>query len=90
MPPSFIQQLAMQAKLNMFLGRDVYDRLFLGVEFGDFSRGFLHVRVRSEFSADQIEAGYLPVVAATAESILGRPVRYVNVLPKSMRGQSAR
>ena len=87
MPLAFTQQLAMQAKLNMFLGRDVYDRLFLGVEFGDFSRGVLHVRVINEFSAEQIECCYLPILAAVAEDILHEPVRYVNVLPRSIRGQ---
>jgi len=87
MPLSLIQQLAMQAKLNMFLGRDVYDRLFLGVEFGDFSRGVLHVRVANDFSAEQIECNYLPALAAVAESILDEPVRYVNVLPRSISGQ---
>jgi hypothetical protein len=84
------QQLAIQAKLNMLLGRAAYDTLFLGVEFSQVSPDVLQVWVRSEYCATQIEARYLAAVVTAAERVLRAPIRYVNVSPRIIGGWTIR
>ena len=79
MLPSLAQQHAMQARLNMLLGRDAFDSLFPGVEFGELRKDTIDVWVRSDRSACHIESRHLAVLATVVENTLRTPVRYVNL-----------
>ena len=76
------ENYAVQAKLNLMLGAKEYDSLFLGFECGEFIEDVVHVYTRSEYQAVRIEKRYKPQVAIAVESIIRRPVKRVNVLPR--------
>jgi hypothetical protein len=76
------ENYAVQAKLNLMLGAKEYDSLFLGFECGELIEDIVHVYARSEYQATRIEKCYTPHVAIAVESILRRPVKRVNVLPR--------
>jgi len=82
MLPTRIQQFAMQAKLNMYLGASAFDRIFMGAEFTEAKNGILYIRVRSEYHASQLTREHVNVLAAVAEDILGERVAFVDVLPR--------
>jgi hypothetical protein len=54
----------MQAKLNMHLGAEVFDRIFVGAEFNHAWQGVLYVRVRSEYSARQLTKKHVNLLAS--------------------------
>jgi hypothetical protein len=80
--PTEPQQLAVQARLNMLLGRTVFDKYFLGFEIRDVRDHTINVVVQGQVRAEAIEANYSLHVAIVAESILRHPIKFVNVLPK--------
>jgi len=82
MIPSKAQQQAIEAKLNFLLGAEEFDRLFLGFICGDVDGDVINVFVENENRAAEIEAKYSWHVAVIVESVLKRPVKLVNVLPK--------
>jgi hypothetical protein len=86
MLPSKPQQYAIQARLNFMLGAEIYDRLFPGFVCGPVFDDTVSLFVEDEGRASAISAGYSWHVATAVESILGRPVRYVNVLPQHLSG----
>jgi hypothetical protein len=53
--PTQAQQFAVQAKLNMALGKETFDRLFLGMEIDGVSDGVMKIWVRSEHCALDIQ-----------------------------------
>ena len=55
MLPTRNQQLAIQAKLNMLLGAETYDGLFLGFECGVIFEDIVHVYVPTEHAASAID-----------------------------------
>jgi hypothetical protein len=83
--PTETQQFAIQAKLNMALGRDVFDRLFLGMEIDAISDGVMKIWVRSEHCALGIQANHAGTIAVVAENVLKKPVKKVLVVPKTFR-----
>jgi hypothetical protein len=83
MKPSPIQQLAMQAKLNMHMGAEAFDRIFLGAEFGEVSNGVLNLVVNSNYQARQLRVEHMRVLIAVGQDILGHPVHCINVSPRS-------
>jgi len=83
--PTDVQQLAIQAKLNMRLGSQVYDSVFTGMQIGGVLQGVMQVWVRSEYCANIIEKNYLGTLAVIAESVLKKPVRSVTVVPRNVR-----
>jgi hypothetical protein len=86
--PTEAQQFAVQAKLNMALGKEVFDRLFLGMEIDGVSRGVMKIRVRSEPCALDIQTNHAGTIAVVAENVLREPIKSVLVLPKTFRDTS--
>ena len=86
MKPTDIQQLAIQAKLSMQLGAQVFDTVFVGIEIASVTNGEMRVLAGSERCADLIEKNYLGMLAVIVESILKRPVKFATVASKSVRG----
>ncbi len=82
------QQLAIEAKLNMLLGAEEYDRLFMEFQLTDLQWGILSVRVKSEH-VDEIQNRYWLHIAIIAESVLQRAVRMLNFLSKDFSGSTA-
>jgi hypothetical protein len=76
------ENYAVQAKLNLMLGAQEYDSLFLGFECGELIEDIVHVYIRSEYQAAKIETRYTPHVALAVESVIRKPVKRVNVLPR--------
>ena len=83
MLPTRDQQLAIQAKLNMLLGAEVYDTLFLGFECGVIFEDIVHVYVPTEDAAAAIDFEYPWQVAIAVESIVKLPIKAVHVLPRN-------
>ncbi len=76
------ENYAVQAKLNLMLGAKEYDSLFLGFECRELVEDIIHVYARSEYQAHKIEKRYTAHVAMAVESVIRRPVKRVNVLPR--------
>jgi hypothetical protein len=83
MLPTPDQQLAIQAKLNMLLGADLYDAFFLGFECGVIFEDTVHVYVPTEDAAAAIDMHYPWQVAIAVETILRLPIKAVHVLPRN-------
>jgi hypothetical protein len=82
------QQLAVEAKLNMLLGAEEYDRLFMEFQLTDLQWGILSVRVKSEH-VQEIQNRYWLHIAIIAESVLQRAVRVLNFLSKDFSGSTS-
>jgi hypothetical protein len=82
------QQYAIQAKLNMLLGAEEYDRVFIDFELMEFRWGVLNVRVNSLYVND-IQTRYWLHIAITAESILRQRVRALNILTVDLSDTNA-
>jgi hypothetical protein len=78
-----VEQLAIQARLNFMLGPREYDRLFVNFTCAEIRGLSAHVFARSEYCANQIALHYAAHVAIAIESIIRRPIRSVNVLPRN-------
>jgi hypothetical protein len=83
MLPTKAQQQAIEAKLNFVLGADTYDRLFLGFVCGAVDHAIVDVFVQNEDMAAIVGSEYSWHVAVVVESVLKKPVKRVNVLPKN-------
>ena len=83
MLPTANQQLAIQAKLNMLLGADIYDEFFLGFECGVIFEDIVHVYVPTEDAAAATDQDYPWQVAMAVETILHLPIKAVHVLPRN-------
>lgn len=81
MLPARDEQLAIQAKLNMLLGADIYDALFLGFECGVIFEDVVHVYVPDADAAVAIGIAYPQQVALAVASVMKLPIRDVHVLP---------
>jgi hypothetical protein len=84
--PSPVEQLAIQARLNFMLGPRDYDCWFLGFQCATIQGNTARVLVRSQDSAAQVGLHYATHVAIAIESVLKRPIRSVNVLPRRFCG----
>jgi len=82
MLPTRDQQLAIQARLNMLLGAETYDALFLGFECGVIFEDVVHVYVPTTDAAAAIDATYQRQVAQAIESIVKLPINDVQILPR--------
>ena len=80
-----IEQLAIQARLNLSLGRTTYDAVFLGFEVleivGDELRGW----ARSEYCAATIDIHFSREVARAAQAVLKQPVRRTSVVMRGLK-----
>jgi len=84
-----ITQDQQSAKLNMLLGAEDYDHLFIGVQFTTLRWGILTLQVEGEH-AEEIENRYRLHIAFVAESVLQRAVNVLNVLSEEVPGSIAR
>lgn len=80
--PTTIEKLAIEARLNMLLGAQVYDSLFLGFECGDIIDGIVHAYARTEYFAARIAAVYEQQVAFAVESVMKQRLKGVNIIPQ--------
>jgi hypothetical protein len=83
--PTETEQFAMEAKLNLFFGPNVYDRVFLGFEVLEVVDDVLRAWAPSEHCAAVIDVRYSSKVAWIAQSVFKRPVRRTNVLMRGMK-----
>lgn len=83
MLPAPDEQLAIQAKLNMMLGAEVYDALFLGFECGVIFEDVVHVYVPGADAAVAIAITYPQQVARAVASVMKLPISDVHVLPRN-------
>jgi hypothetical protein len=78
--PPQVQQHAIQARLNYFLGADEYDRLFAGFEILHIENKVLTLSVRPACT-NEVRDKYSWHIAIVAESLLRQAIRKVNVIP---------
>ena len=83
--PTKIEQLAIEAKLNLIFGAKVYDSLFLGFEVMEVAKDELRAWAPSEHRAAVIEVRYSGTVAWIAQTVFNRPIRQVTVLLRGMK-----
>jgi hypothetical protein len=83
--PTRIEQLAIEAKLNLVFGAKEYDRLFLGFEVLEVVNDELRAWAPSEHRAALIDVQYSDKVAWIAQTVFNRPVRRINVLLRGMK-----
>ena len=86
--PAKIAQLAIEAKLNLVLGAEAYDRVFPGFEILEVVDGELRAWAPSEHRAAVIDVHYSGTVAWIAETVFNRPIRRVSVLLRGMKHDS--
>lgn len=79
MRPTRTQQFAIEAILNQLVGRDVYDRYFLGVEFAMLLNAKLNVFAADASCASILANTYGSEIAIAAEHVLHAPVQDVIV-----------
>ena len=78
--PPKIQQQAIQARLNYFLGAEEYDRLFVAFEILRIENEVLTLGVLSACTSE-VQDKYSWHVAIVAEALLKQAIRKVNVIP---------
>ena len=80
-----VEQFAIEAKLNLILGAEVYDRVFQGFEVLEVVDGELRGWSPSEHRAAVIDVQFSAILVWIAQTVLNQPVRRVNVLMRGMR-----
>jgi len=83
--PTKVEQFAIEAKLNLILGAEVYDRVFQGFEVLEVVDGELRGWSPSEHRAAVIDVQFSAILVWIAQTVLNQPVRRVNVLMRGMR-----
>jgi hypothetical protein len=83
--PTLIDQLAIEAKLNLIFGAKVYDRFFLGFEVLEVVDDELRAWAPSEHRAAVIDVRYCDKVAWIAQTVFNRPIRRISVLLRGMK-----
>src|ERR1700676_5494202 len=83
--PTAIEQLVLEAKLNLMFGPKVYDRLFLGFEVLEVVDDELRAWASSEHRAAVIDVRYSGKVAWIAQTVFNRPIRRISVLLRGMK-----
>ena len=75
-----VQQQAIQARLNYFLGAEEYDRLFVAFEILRIENEVLTLGVLPACTSE-VQDRYSWHIAIVVESILKQAIRKVNVIP---------
>jgi hypothetical protein len=83
--PTETEQFAIEAKLNLVFGAEIYDRVFLGFEVVALVDDELRGWSPSEHCAAVIDVRYFGMVAWVAQTVFKRPVRRVHVLLRGMK-----
>ena len=82
---TYIQDLAIQAKVASVIGANVFDRIFAGVKFAETDGPLLYVYARNEECAADMEDDFSLLIANIASSVLRQDVELVVVLPKVLQ-----
>ena len=85
--PDDNQKHAIHARLNLALGADEFDRLFLGFEIHEVHGEVLYASARSEYCANVIAERYPLEVAKAAEDILRLRISFVQVVARKQAQQ---
>ena len=83
--PTEIGQLAIEAKLSLVHGAEVYDRIFPGFEVLEVVDGELRAWAPSEHQAAVIDVHYAGTIARIAQSVFNRPIERVSVLLRGLK-----
>jgi hypothetical protein len=75
-----VQQQAIQARLNYFIGAKEYDRLFAGFEILHLENHILTLCVLPACT-NEVQDKYSWHIAIVAEALLKQAIRKVNVIP---------
>ena len=68
--------------MAMIVGAEEFDRLFLGVQFGEIEGDILYVYCPEAQSAEEMEEKYSLRISIVASQILQRKIGIVMVLPR--------
>ena len=83
--PTLIDQLAIEAKLNLIFGAKIYDSFFLGFEVLEVVGDELRAWAPSEHRAAVIDVRYCDKVAWIAQTVFNRPIRRISVLLRGLK-----
>lgn len=81
---SLVEEQAITARMAMVVGAEEFDRLFLGVQFGEIEGDILYAYCPEADLAEEMEEKYSLHIATIASGILKRKVGIVMVLPKAL------
>ena len=70
-----VEQFAIEAKLNLILGAEVYDRVFQGFDVLEVANGELRGWSPSQHRAAVIDVQFSAIVAWIARTVLNQPVQ---------------
>src|ERR1700733_10708875 len=76
--PTLIDQLAIEAKLNLIFGAKIYDSFFLGFEVLEVVGDELRAWAPSEHREAVIDVRYCDNVAWIAQTLFHRPIRRIS------------
>jgi hypothetical protein len=80
-----VQDQAIQARMALIVGAELFDRLFAGIRFDETDGPLLYVYAGSEEIAAEIEDNYSLYIAITASQIISREVELVVVMLKVLQ-----
>lgn len=79
---TLIEEQAITARMAMVVGAEEFDRLFLGVQFGEIEGDILYAYCPDAELAEEMEEKYSLHISIIASEILKRKVGIVMVLPR--------
>ncbi|EGP07357.1 hypothetical protein CSIRO_3089 [Bradyrhizobiaceae bacterium SG-6C] len=79
---SLIEEQAITARMAMVVGAEEFDRLFLGIQFGEVEGNILYAYCPDPESAEEIEERFSLHISIIASEILKKTVGIVMVLPR--------
>jgi hypothetical protein len=79
---SLIEEQAITARMAMVVGAEEFDRLFLGIQFGEVDGDILYAYAPEADLAEELEETYSLHISIIASEILKRKIGIVMVLPR--------
>ena len=79
---SLVEEQAITARMALVVGADEFDRLFLGIQFGEVEGDILYAYASEADLAEELEEKYSLHMSIIAADILKRPIGIVMVLPR--------
>lgn len=79
---SLVEEQAITARMALVVGADEFDRLFLGIQFGEVEGDILYAYAPEADLAEELEEKYSLHMSIIAADILKRPIGIVMVLPR--------
>jgi hypothetical protein len=81
---SLAEDQAIAARMALIVGAETFDRLFLGVRFGEVDGDILFVYAHNEELAGEMEDTFALHISIIASGVLKRQIETVIVLPKQL------